>query len=550
MAEMSQSIELRPYQTRLVDAMASSLRKFTKVLGVAPTASGKSFIIAGIVKRYLARNPDHRVLVCCHTREILGQNEEKLRLLGVRDTGMYCAGVGRKETSNRVILASRDSLGGNPTVCGYFHMIIVDEAHLVSSDEDTYYQRIFDAIQPKFTLGLTGTPWRMDNGLVYGKGKYWECCADRITMEEVREAGFLSHYFLPPATPVLIDTTGVKETAGDFNNKQLTQVSMTDTVVSACVEAWWLQAQERRVSLFFCCSRDHAAVVVRHLAMKTQSIAYLDGQTSQGKREMMIQHAKAGAYKAIVNVGVLTTGTDIPVIDCVVFLRATKSLSLFIQAAGRGLRIHPEKDDGCMILDYAGNFDRFGSLENPRTPKGKGNGPNEEEAIAALLAAEGVDLLPGEAPTKACPACEERCAAAATRCPECGHVFFNHQAEPLTDEELRAGGIYRLFQITSVESVTRKQVPCVIVEYRTECGQDFKEWLFPSVPGFQKWQATQKLDALRRGATHVRVVQRKGQDYPKVSPLNLQSSGSFSLICLQKAYSVGDRTQPASMTLV
>jgi len=536
----------RPYQTRVVDAIANALAKHSRVLAVAPTGAGKSLIIAMLVKRYLEKHPTHRVLCLVHTSEILSQNEGKLHEFGISKTGIYCAGLGRKEASAQVVLASRDSLGRNPGVCGYFHMCIVDEAHALSDVEDSMYQRIFEAISPLYSCGLTATPWRSDNGLIYGKNKFWKVLADRIGMEEIRDAGFLVPYVLPPRIPTLIDTSNVKVTAGEFNNRQLSAVSMTDEVVAACLNEWWIHASERTTSLFFCCSRAHAAVVVRQLSRYTGSVAYLDGTTSAKDREALLAATKRGAYKAVVNVGTLTTGVDLPVVDCIVLLRATQSVSLFAQMVGRGLRLHPNKTE-CLVIDTAGNFDRFGPLESPRPPKAKGTEGNAD-AVAALLAQEGVEMIPGEAPQKTCPACEEKTAAATTVCEYCGHVFFNHADSAITDGDLAASGILRLAAVFSNEAVTKKGVPCLVVEYRTECGQDFKEWLFHKTPGFTKWQAEQKLAALARGATHIRVDSTR--EYPRVYPLNLTSSGSFSLISLLRGSSSGGRTTAASGTRV
>jgi DNA repair protein RadD len=533
-------ITLRDYQTEFVDACANSLRRFRRVVGVAPTASGKSVIIGAIVARYLAKNPEHRVLVLCHQGELLLQNEQKTLSFGIRSTAVYCSGTGRKETSGAVVFASRDSLRNRPYVCGYFHLVLVDEAHLVGSDEESGYQRIFAALSPQYIVGLTGTPWRTDNGLIYGKGKFWEACACRIQMETIRGAGFLVPYRKPPTVRTIIDTSGIKLRAGEFDNKELTKRSITDDTVAACLSEWWLHAQDRRTSLFFCCSRDHAAVVTRHLSAFTSAVAYLDGATSKGERETILRNARAGVYRAIVNVDVLTTGVDIPIIDCIVFLRATNSVSLFVQAAGRGLRLAPGKTD-CLMVDCAGNFERFGQIEKPRLPKGKKK--VDPEDLEAFLAEQGIALLKEEAPQKTCVACGVKTYAAATKCAECGHVFFNHSSYAMTDAELAEAGIYALHAITAEETKTRQGAPCVIVCYRTQCGKEFKEWLFHQNPGYPKWLAEQKIAALESGATHVQVLQQKEKKYPKLSPLKIQSSESSSPISLTWESWRGGRTR-------
>jgi superfamily II DNA or RNA helicase len=65
--------------------------------------------------------------------------------------------------------------------------------------------------------------------------------------------------------------------------------------------------------------------------------------------------------RVICGVGVMTTGLDLPMIECIILARPTKSRALFVQMIGRGLRTHPGKRD-CVILDHAGNHNRLGRV--------------------------------------------------------------------------------------------------------------------------------------------------------------------------------------------
>lgn len=57
--------------------------------------------------------------------------------------------------------------------------------------------------------------------------------------------------------------------------------------------------------------------------------------------------------------GILTEGADFPGIDCVLLARPTKSMNLFLQMMGRGLRLSPETGkDNCLIVDLVGNSTR------------------------------------------------------------------------------------------------------------------------------------------------------------------------------------------------
>lgn len=58
-------------------------------------------------------------------------------------------------------------------------------------------------------------------------------------------------------------------------------------------------------------------------------------------------------------VGILTEGTDIPRIDCILMARPTRSSVLFQQMFGRGMRLYPGKQD-CTVIDFVDNFERAG----------------------------------------------------------------------------------------------------------------------------------------------------------------------------------------------
>jgi DNA repair protein RadD len=507
-------MKLRPFQQQAIDATALALTKVRRTIIESPTASGKSVIIAGIIARIFEKSPNSRVLVLCHQGEILVQNQLRMLSFGIKNTGIYCAQLGKKENNTQVVLASRDSLGRKPTVCGHFDFILVDEAHLVAEKEKTQYQKIFDALMPKYVIGLTGTPWRQDNGLIYGHGRFWESCAFKIEMQALFDEGFLCPYILPVQEQI-IDTTGIKTTAGDFNNAQLSQASSAPEVVGRCLDAWQREASGRKVSLFFCCSRAHAAIVVDALnARRVGAVAYLDGETSQGQREQILKDAAQGRFKAIVNVGVLTTGVDIPAIDCVVFLRATKSISLFIQMAGRGLRIHHGKEN-VLFLDTAGNFDRFGSLEDPYAPGGKKPKIKTQWTDQQLLEM-GIDPdeMKAEPPQKSCPSCKTVLPAAATSCYACGNIFFNHS------DNFRTGtaGAYDVLRVTSRNAVTKKGDNAIVVTYTTQ-GQVFQEWLLPEKEGFHQWRARNRQKQLKAGIKKILVKPGKSTAYPEITVL-------------------------------
>ena len=84
-------------------------------------------------------------------------------------------------------------------------------------------------------------------------------------------------------------------------------------------------------------------------------------------------------------------------------LRPTMSPGLYVQMAGRGLRIADGKTD-CLVLDFAGVVEQHGPITAVRPPPKKG------------------DKI-GEAPVKVCDHCQEICALSVRVCPACGAEF-------------------------------------------------------------------------------------------------------------------------------
>jgi DNA repair protein RadD len=103
---------------------------------------------------------------------------------------------------------------------------------------------------------------------------------------------------------------------------------------------------------------------------------------------------------------VLTTGFDAPNIDMLVMLRPTKSTGLYVQIVGRGMRLAPGKKN-CLVLDYAGNIERHGPIDQIQVKKPRGPG---DSGVTG-------------APVKECPECQSLVPISVMTCPDCGYVW-------------------------------------------------------------------------------------------------------------------------------
>src|SRR5262249_3516360 len=110
-------------------------------------------------------------------------------------------------------------------------------------------------------------------------------------------------------------------------------------------------SKDRKGVIIFTSSVRHAGDILAHLPGESSAIVL--GDTPGEDRDLIIKRFKEQKIKFLVNVSVLTTGFDAPHIDVIAILPPTKSVILYKQIGGRGLRLFEGKHD-CLVLDYTG----------------------------------------------------------------------------------------------------------------------------------------------------------------------------------------------------
>lgn len=498
-------MQLRPYQQQAVDSAIKDLGRHSKALVVAATGAGKSLIIAEVCKRFLSRFPDKKILALCYVREILESNHQKTELYGL-ESGIYCAGMGQKDCESSVVHGSRQSVAMNIDDFIDRDLVILDECHMLNPEEGQY-QQIIDTINPKFCMGLTATPYRTAGGWIYGKRKFWPKVSYEIGMKQLTEMGFLSP--LEYQEHQLVDVSDVKIVRGDYDAKQLDAKLKNQELIDTSLKTWHAHAKDRNLTLFFCHSREHAKEcreAFRNLYPELIG-AYLDGTTKSKEREELIESARDGLINAIFSVATLTTGTDIPPIDCICWLRPTQSAVLWVQGTGRGVRLAQEKDN-CKVIDLVGNRLRLGDVDNPEVkPQGSGKKPFTPEELLEM----GIDPkeVKGEAPTKECDNCKAIIHAASKKCDDCG----------LLQVKIEVGKYLDVIRIEYFKTQTRRGDDCVIAHFYTTARKTpFKKWYIYRHP----W-AMNELNRMRKqGVKQICVVKR--DPFDKVSPIFKNSS--------------------------
>jgi DNA repair protein RadD len=467
---------LRPYQQKAVDAVFDWLQSNTGApLIVAPTGSGKSIIIAELVRRAIAMFGG-RALVLVPSKELAEQNGEKLRcvLPDGLSIGYLSASLCTRQTETDVIVATIGTAYRAAGELKDIRFVAVDEAHLVSprgADVGMYRRLISSISAGGRVVGLTATPFRgTGEWLTTGRDALFSGVASSISMNDLLAAGYLSPLVPPRTIKTRIETAGIatSRVSGDYVISQL--AARVETYLEAVADEAITLAADRKKWIAFLPSVATAHALCGVLNAKGVSAAVVCGETQKEERAKTVAAFRAGGVRCLVTVVALATGFDVPDVDCILWARPTISPVLYVQGAGRGMRPVPGKGD-CLWLDFTDTTERLGPINKI---KGKSR-----------------ETRSGDAPHKICGNCGNRCHTRVSACPACGAAFpkeekrLGQRNASLAD--IIAQTDSRVYQVTRVEYSAHYKAgrpPSVRVDYFAARNKRVaSEWVCPAHPG-------------------------------------------------------------------
>ena len=404
-------MELRPYQRHTIDELYSWFHSHESghPVVVLPTGAGKSIIVAALVQEALQSWPETRVLMLTHQKELIEQNHEKmLEVWYDAPVGIFSASVGRKELSEPITFAGIQSIHKHPEKLGHVDLILIDECHLLNNKETGTYRTFIaalEAINPQVrVVGLTATPYRLGQGyLTEGDDALFTDIIDPTSIEQLVHDGYLAP-LRSKHTESMIDVTGVHKLGGEYKANELEQAAIKSTL--GIIQETANRASHCKSILVFASGVKHAYELADGFELITgMTAACITGATPKAERERTIELFKRGEIRVLTNANVLTTGFNHPDLDCIVLARPTMSAGLYVQMAGRGMRLKSHTDH-CLVLDFAGCVAQHGPITLVVPPSKKGG-------------------KAGDAPIKTCPNedCLELVHISVMVCPACGYEW-------------------------------------------------------------------------------------------------------------------------------
>lgn len=392
---------LRPPQRAALEAVVTAARPGqdgrlegqNRLLVKMPTGTGKTVTFAALrqwdaIRAWLEQFPenDRRILVIAHREELLDQAADKFHAANPGAMISIEQGDRHANRYGDVVIASIQTLQAmkfrrlkrlisqRP-----FRVAIVDEAHHAAAS--TYRSALvhlgflppatasesgdleaanfddvammtqalegWDAQAPKdrLLLGFTATPNRSD---AVGLGCVFQSIAFSYALKQAIDEGYL----VPPVPWVIesdVNLDDVKTTAGDFNQKQLAK-AVNNARRTQLAIAGWQERSYGKPTIAFTVDVAHAhAVAEAFRAVGVRAVA-ISGETPKEERRQMLRQYQARQIDLVANCMVLTEGTDLPLTECILHLKPTKSATLYEQMTGRGLRLWDGKTH-CDVID-------------------------------------------------------------------------------------------------------------------------------------------------------------------------------------------------------
>lgn len=378
---------LREYQNELIGRLFQAYRDgYTAPCIVLPCGGGKSVITAEIAKRFTDR--DKRVLFLVHRRELCEQIYYTFLGWGV-DLALCKIKMVQTVARRLPNIEPPD-------------LIITDENHHSLAKT---YQKIYDFFPDVKRVGVTATPERMG-----GKGLR---DVNDILIEGVTAKWLIAHGYLSPydyfAPAVTLPKFHIRR--GEYDQREINSFFQKNVkTIYGDVLKQYKRLADGKQAICYLSGIEVSEAVAERFSTDGIRAAHIDGNTPKAERDRIVEAFRRGEIRILCNVDLISEGFDVPDCECVILLRPTKSLTLFIQQSMRCMRYREGKR--AIIIDHVNNVSEFGLPDDDRE---------------WLL--DGHEKPKGAAPVKVCPDCFATVRAAERKCPHCGYEFEGERRE-------------------------------------------------------------------------------------------------------------------------
>ena len=363
-------ITLRDYQQLAKEEIFGKWNLVDNILYQMPTGTGKTRLFTSIIRDIsiwgLRHNINYRILIIAHRSELIEQSSRSLDKYRIKHGVLAGTMKDKRDLTQAIQVASIQTITHPANQCLIddlkFDFIIIDEAHHAVANS---YQKLWDYCPDAKKLGVTATPWRMNNS---GFAQIFDAYIPSMSIKDFIQKGWLAtyqYYSIPTSSELVKSIESIREfdIEGDYKNSALVEVCDTSRIRAQLYDSYEKNVLGKK-GIIYSISREHSEHICLQYRSRGVAIENIDSKTPAKLREKVIQAFRKGEIDIIVNVDIFSEGFDCPDIEFIQLARPTKSLVKYIQQVGRGLRKNGDKK--CIILDNVGMYSRFGLPDEER----------------------------------------------------------------------------------------------------------------------------------------------------------------------------------------
>ncbi len=347
---------LRDYQVEICEKVNEAFEGHRSVMMQMPTGTGKTVVLASLVKQYLNRDADCSVLIVAHRIELIEQTGAFLSHFGI-DYGVIAGGKW-PTVFKRVMVASVQTLSKNLDVDFAPSLVVIDEAHHALAKT---YQMLWTEWPEARFLGLTATPYRMSGD---GFTDLFEVMVESWSIKQFIADGWLSPYDYYSIRPDSEEQRGIdalkkRGADGDFQMKELRERLDVRPSIERLFGAFARFAFDKK-GIVYAIDIAHAEHIAEYYRLQGVNAVAISSKTPAKERAEVIRTFKEeNRIQILVSVDLFSEGFDCPDVEFIQMARPTLSLAKYMQMVGRGLR-SCEGKRCCTIIDNVGLYRTFG----------------------------------------------------------------------------------------------------------------------------------------------------------------------------------------------
>lgn len=345
--QKGRAIVLKEHQEEALENL-DIMRKNGESIALLYHATGTGKTITAISD---AKRLNGRTLYLAHTKELVYQTKEKFaEFWPEKEVGVYIAE--NRNKNSYIVCGSVQSVSQNienfkPEEFDY---IIVDEAHHGAADT---YKKILNYFKPKFTLGLTATPERMDGEDIL---ELFKNIAHKLDLKTAIEIGEL--------VPIRcirvktnVDISNVRFNGITYNSQDLESKIFIPERNNIIVNTY-LNYVKNKKTVIFCASVNHANLIANMLKENNINSYAVSGLMNLNERQKILNEYEYGDVNVLCACDLLNEGWDSPRTEVLFMARPTMSKTIYLQQLGRGTRKYKGKEY-LIVFDFIDNANMF-----------------------------------------------------------------------------------------------------------------------------------------------------------------------------------------------